>query len=349
MKNDIKAHNEQVLNACRQEQARFASRERQVRSGQRIRAVSMIIVVIVILLIAWIIAGVMRENTMYIVAGVASGLALLSLIQLVPFRLGYTRVKQGYVVTSCVQLLRKCNFIPDEHRGKPVIGIAAGVFKDKKKMYYISLPAGMSHLGKECFMNCRDLRGVTFRGDSELKYIEEKAFSGCYNLYAFCTGGKVGRIGESAFENCRSLKCAYFGENVERIGRNAFASCGNLSLMSASDKVTQLLKATFNGCRSLTAFPLSPQLEKIEDDCFGYCASLESADIPEKTAYIGKSAFTDCKALKQVVIRSKPEFIGHNAFLNCDKAVIAFTAVKKQSKDWNGEWADRRCKINYSK
>ena len=149
MKEDLKKHNEHVLRTCEQEQARFATRERQVRSNQRMRAAMIIIVVLVILIIAWVIAGIMRETSMFIVAGVASGLALLSLIQLVPFRLGYTRVKQGYVVTSCFQVLRRCNYIPDEHKGKPVIGIAAGVFRDRKKMYYISLPGGMTHLGKE--------------------------------------------------------------------------------------------------------------------------------------------------------------------------------------------------------
>lgn len=349
MKEDLKKHNEHVLRTCEQEQARFATRERQVRSNQRMRAAMIIIVVLVILIIAWVIAGIMRETSMFIVAGVASGLALLSLIQLVPFRLGYTRVKQGYVVTSCFQVLRRCNYIPDEHKGKPVIGIAAGVFRDRKKMYYISLPGGMTHLGKECFMNCRDLRGVTFRGESKLQYVEDRAFSGCYNLYAFCSGGEVVRIGEEAFENCRSLRCAYFGGNVEKIGRNAFASCGNLALVSASDRVTELKRATFNGCRSLASLPLSPLLEKIDDDCFGYCAALENVDIPEKVAYIGKGAYTDCRALKEAVIRSKPEFIGNNAFRNCDKAVIIFTAVKKQSKDWNGQWADKRCTINYAK
>ena len=140
----------------------------------------------------------------------------------------------------------------------------------------------MTHLGKECFMNCRDLRGVTFRGESKLQYVEDRAFSGCYNLYAFCSGGEVVRIGEGAFENCRSLRCAYFGGNVEKIGRNAFASCGNLALVSASDRVTELKRATFNGCRSLASLPLSPLLEKIDDDCFGYCAALENVDIPDE-------------------------------------------------------------------
>lgn len=349
MKEEIKKHNEHVLRTCKQEQARFGTRERQVRSNQRIRTFSILIIVLVILLIAWIIAGVMNEKTMYIVAGVASGLALLSLIQLTPPRLGYTKVDQGYVVTSCFHLLRRCNYIPDTHKNIPVIGITAGVFKDTKRMYYVSLPSTITHLGKECFMNCKDLRGVIFRGESKLQIIEDKAFFCCFNLYAFCAGEDVVRIGESAFENCRSLRCAYFGGKTERIGHHAFASCGNLSLVSASENVTELLRATFNGCRSLISLPLAQNLEKIDDDCFGYCASMETLDIPAKVEYIGKGAYTDCRALKEVVIRSKPEFIGHNAFRNCDKATITFTAVKKQDKNWNGQWVDKRCEVKYSK
>lgn len=349
MKDEIKKHNEEAFKTSRAEQDRFGARERHVRSNQRIRAAMMIIVVVVILAIAWAIAGVMRERAMFIVAGVASGLALLSLIQLAPFRLGYTRVEQGYVVTSCVQLLRKCNFIPDTHKGVPVIGIAAGVFKERKRMYYISLPGGLTHIGKECFMNCRDLRGVVFRGESKLQVVEEKAFFNCFNLYAFCAGDEVTRVGESAYENCRSLRCLYLGGNVEKLGNRAFASCGNLAAMSASEKLTEIPRSAFNGCRSLTSMPLPACLEKLDDDSFGYCASLASVRIPEKTAYIGKGAFTDCRALKEVVICSKPEFIGFNAFRNCDGAEITFTAVKKQSKDWNGQWADRRCKIKFAK
>ena len=78
-------------------------------------------------------------------------------------------------------------------------------------------------------------------------------------------------------------------------------------------------------------------------------AAMEAADIPEKVAYIGKGAYTDCRSLKEVTIRSKPEFIGNNAFRNCDKAVITLTAVKKQDKNWNGQWADKRCEVKYSK
>ena len=37
MKEEIKKHNEHVLRTCKQEQARFGTRERQVRSNQRIR------------------------------------------------------------------------------------------------------------------------------------------------------------------------------------------------------------------------------------------------------------------------------------------------------------------------
>ena len=112
MKDEIKKHNEEAFKTSRAEQDRFGARERQVRSNQRIRAAMMIIVVIVILAIAWVIAGVMRERAMFIVAGVASGLALLSLIQLAPFRLGYTRVEQGYVVTSSTSASRSVSDLP---------------------------------------------------------------------------------------------------------------------------------------------------------------------------------------------------------------------------------------------
>ena len=349
MKAEIEKHNQEALQTCKTEQGRFDARYLQVRSAQRIRAAMMVLIVAVILIIAWAIAGIMKDKALFIVAGVATGLALLSLVQLVPFRLGYTRVDEGYVVTSCFQFLRKCNYIPDAHKGKPVIGITGAIFKDQKRMYYISLPASLTHIGNECFMNCKDLRGVIFRGDAELKVIGDKAFFGCVNLYAFCAGDEVRKIGENAFENCRSLRCAYFGGGVEKVGHHAFASCGNLASMSAFAALTELPRGTFSGCRSLQTMPLPGTLEKIDDDCFGYCASLTGIDIPDKVAYIGRGAFADCRALTQAVIRSKPEFIGNNAFRNCDKTVITFTAVKKQSKDWNGQWADKRCTIEYAR
>ena len=79
MKEDLKKHNEHVLHTCEQEQARFATRERQVRSNQRMRAAMIIIVVLVILIIAWVIAGIMREMSMFIVAGGGFGVAVVSL------------------------------------------------------------------------------------------------------------------------------------------------------------------------------------------------------------------------------------------------------------------------------
>lgn len=343
----VQQHNEFVKKACLIENKRIQVRLSDMRENKKIRGIMAVIIALVILAISWGVAGAMRILTAYIIAGVASGLDILFMLQFIPPCVRYVKKDDGYVAYMCIQFLRKCDYIPDTYKGKPVIGLSEGVFKGVKKMYYISLPASLRYIGKECFKDCHNLKGVLFRGDSELATISDKAFSGCNSLYTFYAGENIRNIGVCAFENCSSLRTAYLGNNVENIGEYAFCSCGNLAQTGLSDCISVLKKAVFSGCFSLQSMPLPLALTKIEDECFGYCTSLQEAVIPDKVDYIGQSAFSDCSALQSVVIKSRPSTIGNGAFRNCKNLTVTFTALKKPVKSWNGQCFDSRVQVRY--
>ena len=112
---------EQIKIACDGERQRMTEIDKRIRDGARVRAITGLILSAVILIIAWSVAGVMRQKAVYIVAGIASGLAALLCMQFIPAKLRYVKVDGGYIVYGCIKVLRPCRSIPAMRRSLPVI------------------------------------------------------------------------------------------------------------------------------------------------------------------------------------------------------------------------------------
>ena len=321
----------------------------KIREGAKIRAVLGLFISVVILIIAWAVAGVMRQKAVYIVAGIASALALLFMLQFIPATLRYVKVDEGYIVFGCRKFLRPCFSVPERHFGQPVIGIADGVFKGSKKMYYITLPATIKQLGNGVFEDCRDLRFVMLPSENSLTKIGDNCFKGCVNLTSFISGDNLESIGKRCFDGCNVLQLAYLGCKITSLGEGAFSGCGNLRTFNLSEKVTSLGKRVFESCCNIKELILPPQLERIDTECFSYCNGVKSIILPPRLNYIGQNAFKDCSSAEIIEISSKPSFIGEGAFRNCAKAVLRFVNTKKAQSGWNGQCFDNRMTVIYAK
>ncbi|MDE6551146.1 MAG: leucine-rich repeat domain-containing protein [Clostridia bacterium] len=339
---------EQLKAMCDSERKRMLDVDKRIREGAKVRAVTGLLLSVVILIIAWTVAGIMRQKAVFIVAGIASGLAALLCMQFIPAKLRYVKVDGGYIVYGCIKFLRPCRAIPEKRRSLPVIGIADGAFEGTKKMYYLTLPATVRIIGKRAFAACSDLRGLILPEDSALADIGDECFKGCVNMTAFYAGESIGSIGKSCFDGCNVLKHAYLGSSIAIIGEGAFAGCGNLDDVNLSDKIITLPKAAFSGCCNLKQLILPSNLEKIETDCFAYCSSLTEIRVPPKVSYIGQCAFKDCSAARLIYIDSKPQFIGDGAFRNCKEATLRFKTVRKAQNGWNGQCFDNRMRVVYA-
>jgi len=119
------------------------------------------------------------------------------------------------------------------------------------------LPASLTTIGAEAFLDCRFLKQVDFSKAANLSNIGASAFEGCAllkevvlpeNDTAFTFGG-------DAFAGCASL--TYFAvpdgtTAIPTVDRGFFDECTSLRIVSLPDTLTQVPALAFSGCTALS-------------------------------------------------------------------------------------------------
>ncbi len=199
----------------------------------------------------------------------------------------------------------------------------------------IEIPNSVTSIGKETFLNCRDITSITI--PNSVTTIGERAFNYCTGLTSVTIGNSVTSIGGWAFGGCNGLKevhisdiekwCAiefysnssnpvfysknlYIGDvlvqdlviptGVTSIKKYAFINCSNLTSVTIPNSVTNIDTAAFYACSTLHSIEISNSVQNIEYAAFSYCSSLSSVIIPESLQTIGAYPFYGCSNLTSV-------------------------------------------------
>ena len=173
----------------------------------------------------------------------------------------------------------------------------------------VVIPDGVTSIGKEAFLRCRDLTGVEL--PESVTVIDEAAFFGCGNL-AKITMPRVKSIRDFAFSGCYSLESVNLPNSLERIGDWAFRNSG-LKSASLPNTTKSVGSGAFKWCEDLEEISM-PSVTSIGDSAFFDCAKLTSVTIPESATSIGSEAFKECKSLFYVTLPQSLRSIGKNAF-----------------------------------
>ena len=197
----------------------------------------------------------------------------------------------------------------------------------------VSLPSGLTRIGKRAFSGCAALAAADIpEGVAE---IGERAFSECAALAAVKVPASVTVMGEDIFAACGGLTDAgpagsgsryQFGW-TESIPDYAFAGCSGLETVTLPDGVTTVGAGAFSGCAALKDVKLGAKLNKLGAKAFSNCESLARITFPASLREIGGSAFSGCTALADVYISDlnawcaisyggNPQFPGHRLVLN---------------------------------
>jgi hypothetical protein len=146
----------------------------------------------------------------------------------------------------------------------------------------LAIPRTVEFIGAHCFWSCSSLREVIFESDSNLKRIDNYAFSSC-GLQSVRIPSKVEFIGEYCFHECKSLSEVIFesDSNLKRIDKFAFHSSGLKSVRIPS-KVEFIGECSFYECKSLSEviFEGSSSLREIQQGAFRGSA-VRWLEIPE--------------------------------------------------------------------
>ena len=90
----------------------------------------------------------------------------------------------------------------------------------------VTIPNGVTSIGRIAFMDCSGLTSVTIPGS--VTSIGEYAFLRCYGLSSITIPNSVTQIGHAAFFSCYGLTSVTIGSGMTSIGVHAFYECKNL-------------------------------------------------------------------------------------------------------------------------
>ena len=128
-----------------------------------------------------------------------------------------------------------------------VTSIAAGAFKNNKKLKKVTISGYITTIGAGAFQNCTSL--TTVKTGSRVTTIGSKAFYGCRKLTTVVLGKNVKTIGNLSFANCVSLRKMTLPARVEKIGSKAF--CNDVKMVSFTIQ-TQKLTSQKIGSKAFT-------------------------------------------------------------------------------------------------
>lgn len=215
-----------------------------------------------------------------------------------------------------------------------------------------TIGTGVEGISKYMFSDCVGLKEITITIPSNIKSIEQGAFSGCASLESINIPDSVEKIQEDAFFQCTSLKTVKIGSGTSWIGDkeglNPFGWCPKLESIEIDpsnssycvyenalfdqNKKTLICAFGVNG-----TYTIPENVETIGGFAFCGCNRLTNIENLDGVKHIYRYAFFDCNNLTSVVIPSSIEEIRYNAFsssiFNSKSKKIYFKGTLPQLSD----------------
>lgn len=197
----------------------------------------------------------------------------------------YETNSEGTIITQYHGSYGETVEVPDEIQNIPVISIsntfryrnvknvrlptnleAIGSYAFQECYYLtnISVPAAVTHVGTNAFLNCTNLKIVAINGNTDL---QKSAFSGCSSL--------------------RRISFSYTGTNKIFWDESVFSGCSKLPEVVIPSQVRALYRGLFSGCSSLTNVDFRGPLDAISREAFRDCVSLTNMVFSNTIDYVG--------------------------------------------------------------
>ncbi len=210
----------------------------------------------------------------------------------------------------------------------------------------VTVPEGVTHIGKEAFSGSESLLSVTL--PDTVMSIGDYAFFGCNNLSSVTLGTGVENIGNYAFAHTAISEIA-LPLSVKSIGDGAFYDCNALTSIDIPAGVNKMGLGIFASCDSMEKILIQKENTEyysegnsiIHKATMTLIAGCNKSTIPEGVAAIGKNAFTGSSKMKAVVIPDSVKEIGTSAFEGCTSLRLVEMG---EGVTHIGDWAFANCR-----
>lgn len=198
--------------------------------------------------------------------------------------------------------------------------IPRGAYKDRTDLTEFTVPEGVTYIGIDAFLNCRNLEKVIL--PESLLEIDYRAFCGCASLKEIRIPDSVSKIGGAAFSECSMLHSFRFpaGMRGKTIPPGIFYRCTSLESVELPDRAAGQFSNVFQHCSCLRSVKLPAGITEIGSFTFKDCDMLESIEIPDGVAVLEYKAFLSCKNLREVYVPDSVKIIDiYRTFADCSK------------------------------
>ena len=229
-------------------------------------------------------------------------------------------------------------------------------FKDMSHAALVILPASVTSIGDNAFLNCTSLTEIYY-GASPYDWtqidISETGNDALTTAHKNYTGNLLGKGDEGdvswSFYADGTLTltlregveytylqtysvdepapwCDQFGDEILTvqisegllgIGDYAFAGCTNLTSIELPESLRTIGCYVFKDCTQLPSVEFPESLQFIGEGAFYGCSSLDGIELPEEFEDLQPYAFAGCSSLTEIVIPKNVDYIMAHTFENC--------------------------------
>lgn len=178
--------------------------------------------------------------------------------------------------------------VPSYIESLPVTAIS-GAFSGDGELTFVSLPSGITEIGKYTFLGCSALKEITL--PSGITEIGDGAFQNCTGITSINLPSALTSIGFNTFKGMTGLTRADIPESVQKIGAYAFADDAALSVLNLPSHSSSIGMGAFQYDTALKQVSIPSGITELPLNTFLNCKSLAKIGIPKSVAVLGSSAF----------------------------------------------------------
>lgn len=172
-----------------------------------------------------------------------------------------------------------------------------------------------------------------------VQYIQNNAFSYCYNLINITLSNNLKVINSGVFSHCTNLRSIIIPNSVTVIAGESFRNCENLRNVILSNNITVISSSCFTNCFNLKTISIPDSIITIEGGAFMNCG-LTNIIIPKNVTNIGLNAFSDCINLINIKINAiQPPTLAGVVFENTNNCPIYVPAESVETYKTAYRWS----------
>jgi len=200
------------------------------------------------------------------------------------------------------------------------------------------LPEGVTHIGKNAFQGCKNLRYVNI--PDAVRYIGKEAFKGCKALTQLALPEGLSTIYSSTFMNCSLLSRISLPSSVKVIGDYAFSGCTELDSLIMPAELRTIGESAFEGMKLQRNLLLPDKVLSIGGQAFKSWSSLESVQFGKGVMLIGDDAFAGDTMVTQLTsLAAVPPTVSETSLATIpDSAWLAVLPEARTLYANDGQW-----------